>query len=105
MLADGRAALALPLYERALSGKGANTGSFNLLVRLSLAAQRPAKALEYCQHMVRAAAVNHPGSPAPIAQLRFVARTLDDAALAERVERAVGRGCTRSDCFRTHMGW
>jgi tetratricopeptide (TPR) repeat protein len=104
MLQTGRAKQALPLYEKALSGKGANTASFDLLIRLSLAAERPDKALEYCKHMVRAAAVNHPGSPAPVAQLRFVARTLDDAELARRVEQAIGAGCLRSDCFRQHMG-
>lgn len=105
MLRTGRAKEALPLYEKALSGKGASTGSFDLLIRLSMAAERPGKALEYCKHMVRAAAANHPGSPAPVAQLRFVARALDDAELARRVEHAIGAGCVRSDCFRRHMGW
>ncbi|MGD8859867.1 MAG: hypothetical protein PVI30_07635 [Myxococcales bacterium] len=104
LLRTDRGEEALALYERALDGKAVSAADLELLVRLSLAAGEHGKALRYGKHAVRAAAANHPGSPAPIATVYLIAEVTGDRELAERV-KAAASGCRRSDCFRRRLGW
>jgi len=104
LMRTGRAGEGLHLYERSLDGTAVKAENLALLVRLALAAGKETKARHYVRDLVRAAAVNHPGSPAPIEVVHNVAAELGDAKLAATVEQ-VAQSCRRSDCFARGMGW
>ena len=104
MAQTGRAAQGLALYERFLSGRGANTAQVAAIAELALAAGDLPRASGYVRQIVRAAATSHPASPPPAAAVTVLVARLQDPALLERVQQA-SRRCARSDCFASALGW
>jgi hypothetical protein len=104
-LADsGRAAQALAFYEHWLSGRGASGEQIAAITDLALRAGQPEKAEQYLKQIVRAAALRHPASPPPAAEVASLVARIGEPALIDRVQQARAH-CTRTDCFAAALGW